>query len=424
MADDKPIIIVKKKGGHGGHHGGAWKVAYADFVTAMMAFFMVMWLVNSAETNTKQNIASYFRKPGLFTSGSGTPILIGEAGILPDAHMPPHQTRDKVKGKEEEPKIPDKKSKKELDTEGSPAEQPVQLEENKGPNTPEEAKLHALQKMMLEQKKKEERKELEKLAEEIKSEMRKIPDLKDQLGELEIKIESDGLVIEIMDTEKSSMFALSSAQITPEAQTAFFKIADLLSKYPNKLDVIGHTDSKPFSSRKNGYSNWELSADRANAARRVLLSAGITEKRLLSVVGRADRDLKDPKNPLATANRRITLKMRFNTDETVNVKDIPDSLDEFKYFEELNKAENNEVKEAKVIETKPKETATPDPYAGKDYLPWVQTKRYNKKADTDRENSVKLPEDKEGIQTTPTIQKNDNIFSESPVFGPPSPFSN
>ena len=89
MADDKPIIVIKKKGGHGGHHGGAWKVAYADFVTAMMAFFMVMWLVNSAETKTKKAIASYFRRPGLFESGSGTPLLIGGSGMLPEAFAPP-----------------------------------------------------------------------------------------------------------------------------------------------------------------------------------------------------------------------------------------------------------------------------------------------------------------------------------------------
>jgi flagellar motor protein MotB len=98
MADDKPIIVIKKKGGHGGHHGGAWKVAYADFVTAMMAFFMVMWLVNSASEPTRQNIASYFRKPGLFASGSGTPLQIGGAGFLEDAAPPRPDEKKKGSG--------------------------------------------------------------------------------------------------------------------------------------------------------------------------------------------------------------------------------------------------------------------------------------------------------------------------------------
>ncbi len=228
MADDKPIIIIKKGGGHGGAHGGAWKIAYADFVTAMMAFFMVMWLVNSAEQVTKQNIASYFRKPGLFASGSGTPLLIGEAGILTDGYVPPHPEDTKQRYKGSSAQLMKGKSgtestadlKKRVSIKGDDGKLGNRKRDSDAPDgfarikTVDSDADYELEKSAI-----------KKAAEELKEQLRKMPELKDLLGQVEVKLESDGLVIEIMDTDKSSMFTSGSAQITAEARNAFAKIA-------------------------------------------------------------------------------------------------------------------------------------------------------------------------------------------------------
>ena len=364
--DNKPIIVIKKKGGHGGHHGGAWKVAYADFVTAMMAFFMVMWLVNSADTQTKKSIASYFRRPGLFEHGSGTPLLMGEAGILADAYAPTQKKKQEQYTSGEMQQVLKKKTgsedakkdKKITKSKGANADklvmkgdtkskrgeagQPKEQEGSQGgeatkdvnlPQTEEDQKKLVLmfqeneqkQHLSSQDKKMEfppggprapdkaelERQMLESVKEQLEQEMIKSPELKELLGMVEVKLEADGLKIEIMDTNTSSMFSLGSARILPEAQVAFQKIGTVLSKLPNRVDIVGHTDGKPFSARAGGYSNWELSADRANAARRLLEQQGIDISRVSGVVGRADQELRTPANPLDPSNRRITLKVRF-----------------------------------------------------------------------------------------------------------------
>ncbi len=376
-ADNKPIIVIKKKGGHGGHHGGAWKVAYADFVTAMMAFFMVMWLVNSAEVSTKKSIASYFRRPGLFEHGSGTPLLMGEAGILADAYAPTQKKKQeqyssgdlqqvlkKKTGSEDAKKDKkitkskgdnadklvlkgDTKSKrgqageaKEEGSQGGEANKDINL-----PQQAEDAKKLALMFQENEQKnnlvsqdkkmdfppggprpidKAElERQMLESVKEQLEQEMIKSPELKELLGLVEVKLEADGLKIEIMDTEKSSMFSLGSARILPDAQLAFQKIGAVIGKLPNRVDIVGHTDGKPFSARAGGYSNWELSADRANAARRLLEQQGIDLTRVSGVVGRADQELRNPQDPLDPSNRRITMKIRFmNPPKSETIRDV------------------------------------------------------------------------------------------------------
>lgn len=348
MADDKPIIVIKKKGGHGGHHGGAWKVAYADFVTAMMAFFMVMWLVNAATVETKENIASYFRKPGLFTDGSGTPLQIGAAGILPEA--PPPKPDEKKKGsgmgqiryKEKsgtdqdddsrqitykgradkglgDKDVPSGKSghgiKEDLDipadeityenpeafTRQGPTEVKKEPEASETRMSAAEEKLDG-EKLNLQ-------KQMEKIAEQIRKEIEASPELKELLGIVDVRIDADGVNIEIMDTAKTSMFTRGSARILPAAQDAFNKLAEIIGKLPNSVEILGHTDSKQYGG--TGYSNWELSADRANAARRLLVARGIPADRIVSVVGRAERDLRVKEDPFADANRRITLKMKF-----------------------------------------------------------------------------------------------------------------
>lgn len=312
MADDKPIIVIKKKGGHGGHHGGAWKIAYADFVTAMMCFFMVMWLVNTASTPTKQAIASYFRKPGIFTDGSGHPISPGGQGILPDAFTPPKSAdRKKIKNPVDDPAPRlsgelDKDLDKQYTHDGRMEPEPFKGPDLKSGRTWDE---HAER----DTRQKEDLRAIGMKAQaELLERVKAVPDAAEKLGAIEIKADQDGIKIEIMDTERVSMFNSGSSVIRPPAQAAFALIAGVLKEYPNTIDISGHTDATPFPSRSGGFSNWELSADRANAARRLLETNGYPAAQVSSVIGKAATEPKVPKNPSAPSNRRITLKVRFD----------------------------------------------------------------------------------------------------------------
>ncbi|MCB0359194.1 MAG: OmpA family protein [Bdellovibrionales bacterium] len=281
--DGKTIIIVKKVVGHGGHHGGAWKVAYADFVTAMMALFLTLWLVNTASVQTKEAIASYFKRPGVFERGSGTPIEIGGAGILPDTFAPPADALSQIM-----------QHKRIYETEllGQRGK------EGTGGTADEE-------------------KELEKIAQEIEEQISKksaAGEMEGLLGEVSIQVDQRGLVIEIMDTPKASMFRSGSSKIEPDAEKELLAIASTLSQLPNPIDIEGHTDARPFRSKSpDGYDNWDLSTDRANSARRVLERAGIQNWQIARVVGYADQRLKVPSDPFAPGNRRITISMRYTT---------------------------------------------------------------------------------------------------------------
>lgn len=384
MSDNKPIIVIKKKGGHGGHHGGAWKVAYADFVTAMMAFFMVMWLLNSADSVTKKSIASYFRKPGLFEQGSGTPLLIGEAGILEDAAVPPKKGSEKYKVGQKDPTqktdgkttnnativVPIEQSTPTPTPSSSPSASPTPTPRLNllpshlgGTNSPDErikwreeivgmgakiaqtggkaeaekeagkgkdptAQTGTVGPGSREQQPDAEK--LEELAEEIRKELESTPGMKDILGLVNITVDANGLNIEIMDSDKRSMFASGSARIQYDAEAAFTKISEVLLPIQNPIEIIGHTDAKPFASRTGGYSNWELSADRANAARRFLESRGIPASRFGSVMGRADKDLKNKADPFDSTNRRISLKVRFQEEISVPVKNPKAAIDDMR----------------------------------------------------------------------------------------------
>lgn len=351
--DGTTIIIVKKVSGHGGHHGGAWKVAFADFVTAMMALFMVLWLVNSASVVTREKIASYFRRPGVFEKGSGTPLETGGAGILPDAFSPPVEGNAAISPSEPPYNIADPSGK---NTEGfgrgegledgdvghaipqdgvkiqaivqdikENLNQAIQeggvgadyygqglgdyLGETQPPQPPQPEVTAKEQVPTAEQLKANEvaiKKEMENLSKQEKKE--------NPLGEIDVFIDQRGIHIEIMDTEKTSMFQVGSASIRGEAETALDKIAQLLMKLPNPIDIEGHTDALPFSpSMKDRYDNWNLSMDRANAARRALQKAGLPESRIARVVGYAAQKPKD-KDPLEPANRRITITMGYSNE--------------------------------------------------------------------------------------------------------------
>lgn len=472
MADDKPIIIIKKKGGHGGHHGGAWKVAYADFVTAMMAFFMVMWLLSAATSKQRVNIASYFRKPGIFTDGSGTPLMMGEAGILSDGYVPPHPETEKQlyngKSMEELKKLSGTDSastgQKRVTyrgTEGKRDSVPDDDVAQRGfqSDKPDTEKLIvnlSKEKSGYSEQpaagkgegKAEDEGQAEAIAAaavQIKRELSKIPEIKDLLGAIEIKTEASGLSIEIMDTEKSSMFQSGSARILPEAETAFAKVTPVLNKFTAKIDVVGHTDASGFSRRPGGYSNWELSADRANAARRLLEKNGVDSQRFDNVTGRADRELKFPKDPQAASNRRITLKLTFDKKELAKQelpKLDPETAELFKGLERPTAApssdENTTSSEATQGSAAPgsaassaaSEQAAPPtqpafvPTTGPTpTLPPLTAHELLDPVKRARRERIKLPDGPPPTQN-PAPVAGDKIFTDAPVIGPRDPFAN
>lgn len=232
-----PIIIIRRKGGgHGGHHGGAWKVAYADFVTAMMAFFLVMWLVSQSQ-DVREAVASYFQDPGVFETTSG-------AGPI----------------------------------EGS-AQAPLQPDEFGA---------------------------LSEAADRIRDDIARAPELRELSDQIEMTVTPEGLRIELVDREGSSFFSAGSAGLLGESRNILAIIARRLSQLENPVAMEGHTDRLPYSPGAT-YGNWELSTDRAHAARRAMEVGGIRATQIQSVRGLADTILRIADNPLDPRNRRISI---------------------------------------------------------------------------------------------------------------------
>ncbi|MFZ0632484.1 MAG: flagellar motor protein MotB [Acidobacteriaceae bacterium] len=239
MAASKPIIIIKKKSGHGGHHGGAWKVAYADFVTAMMSLFIVLWLMNTSE-KVRQAVAGYFNDP----RGKST----------------------------------------ETGTDQSGTNENLALTEK---NIPE-------------------------LKKKIEEAIRKMNDLKALQNQIQITITPEGLRIELLETKDGTFFDTGSATLNRNGKELLVMLAGQLGDLPNRISIEGHTDAQPYAS-KDGYGNWDLSTDRANAARRVMQGSGLRENQVSQVRGYADQKLRVPSNPLDPSNRRISLIVQYLT---------------------------------------------------------------------------------------------------------------
>jgi len=403
--DNKPVIIVKK-GGHGGHHGGAWKIAYADFTTAMMCFFLCMWLINTASITTRQAIASYFRKPSVFTEGSGMPVLLGGQGVLEDAFTPPRpEDKRKLKKPSDDPARKlygesDEDRDKHYEREGR-----LPPKKNRGPDTitglnsdkkhPEESRKDIRLRLLAEAT----QRDLEKA-------MRSNPQLARLLGRIETTVESDGLRIDIMDTDKFSMFDRGSARINRAAEPAFQSVTDVLKKYPNVIEISGHTDALPFPTAVGGYTNWELSADRANAARRLIESQGLPARQIVSVSGKASTEPKLPADPNAAANRRISLKLKFDWQNDIKPHD--ENTDQAGLRELLRESNDLPItpipaEDAAAATTPvPLDTPIPTPYNSKSH--------------------VKLP-DGPPINENPGFMPEDKIFGNHPILGPKELFS-
>jgi chemotaxis protein MotB len=233
------VIIKRKKAGHAGHHGGAWKVAYADFVTAMMALFIVLWLM-SADEEVKKAVSAFFNNP----SGPGKLTGTASAGLGNALTLP--------------------------------------------------------------------KDDMAKLAEKIRQALMSMPDFRKLKDNVEITITSDGLRIELLETEAGMFFESGRAVPTPTGAELLAHLAEELGKLPNNLLIEGHTDSKPFS-RNGEYSNWELSSDRANSARKLMQAYGVRPEQVAQVRGYADRQLRHSEDPSAASNRRITVIVQYLT---------------------------------------------------------------------------------------------------------------
>ncbi|MEY4668045.1 MAG: hypothetical protein RL518_744 [Pseudomonadota bacterium] len=415
MANDKPVIVIKKKkGGHGGHHGGAWKIAYADFVTAMMCFFLCMWLINTASVVTRENIASYFRKPSLFNEGTGMPLLLGGAGILSDAYVPPkpvdrrpnqNLTQDPAQKMYGESDV-DRDKHYIMDGRKEP-------KPHKGPS--EVTGLNSDKKTAEELRREVRLRQIEEMSKKTSDAIQKLlaqnPALAQALGKVEFKNEEDGLKIEIMDTDRYSMFDSGSARIRKEAEPAFQAITDIIKQYPNDLDIMGHTDAKPFPSRTGGYTNWELSSDRANSARRLIEAQGFPAQRVASVVGKASSEPKLPEAPLAASNRRITLKVRFDPDKAKDPAATKDAEDLRQLLGLPPGA--TPPPEATLDPNAPVPTPTATPTPTSTPTPTIAP---TKTPITSRNGRFILPEGTP-ITQNPDFMPQDKIFGNSPVLG-------
>ena len=238
MASDGPVIVKRiKKGGHGGHHGGAWKVAYADFVTAMMALFIVLWLMNSSK-QLQEAVGGYFKDP------SGTSKEVG------------------------------------TDQRGSGENFIIKKED------------------------------MAQLKEQLQKSVRKLTDFDKLKNQIQMTVTGEGLRIELLESASGTFFESGSSQPNKDGKDLLVLLATELGKLPNKLSIEGHTDSKPYAGMRE-YGNWELSTDRANAARRLMQQNGVRPDQVSQVRGYADQMLRNPKDNLDPSNRRISLIVQY-----------------------------------------------------------------------------------------------------------------
>lgn len=314
---DKPVIVIKKKGGHHGHHGGAWKIAYADFVTAMMAFFLCMWLVNTADQAVKAAIAKYFKRPGVFESGSGTPLEMGGAGILPDAFAPRDREEDDEEGTVTKPKksmFEDIKEEQTPDGQVGGKTRDGISKQTSGGNPYLEKRFKTVGSPEA---------PVSGMVQRLKDSLLGLR-LTRSLGNVLIKLESRTLRIELTDLAEGGIFYIGSAQLKPEAMPLVAEIADFLKTIPNRFAISGHTDSTPKG--KGNYTNWELSTDRANSFRKALAERDVDLSRLTGVIGYADRQPLDPSRPASPENRRVALEIEL-TDKDLGLTEEFESIE-------------------------------------------------------------------------------------------------
>jgi chemotaxis protein MotB len=298
MAEAEAIIIKKvKKGGHGGHHGGAWKVAYADFVTAMMAFFLLLWLLNATTEAQKQGIADYFSPTALSMSSGGAGGMLGGQTISSPGAM---LDRTAVPSISIELKPTSGRSDGDAEEEGGA---------NDKDKTTEQAMADTAEAMkkLEEQQRQAEDAQFQETEAEIRQAIQDSPDLKELAKHLLIDQTPEGLRIQVIDREGKPMFKSGSATMMERTAKLVAQIAVAVKDLPNKVKIAGHTDSTPFRSARKGYGNWDLSSERAQVSRRVLVEGGLDPERIAAVEGRASRDPLLPEDTKSPRNRRISI---------------------------------------------------------------------------------------------------------------------
>lgn len=282
--DKRPIVVKRIKKVAGGAHGGAWKIAYADFVTAMMAFFLLMWLLGNIAKEDLAGIAEYFKVPLLVSLAGGSSSSESSSMIKGGGT---DMTRHKGEVRKGDVR-PEKKIQLKTSTE----------------------EMKRLQKQM----------ELERLK-ELKASIEKAIDASPQLLQFKqqilLDITTEGLRIQIVDEKNRPMFQTGSARLEPYTKAILHEIGIMLNQVPNKISLSGHTDAQLYSFGEKGYSNWELSADRANASRRELIAGGMGDDKIVRVVGLSSAVLFDKQDPLNPINRRISIiVMNKNAEES------------------------------------------------------------------------------------------------------------
>jgi chemotaxis protein MotB len=319
--NDRPIIIVKRrKKGAAGHHGGAWKVAYADFVTAMMAFFLVMWLVTAVSKEQRAAVFEYFKNPSM-ESGKSVKAAPGQMGPGGASTSPINLGGGLDALLSRVTKVTDIGATASL----------VRREEVPSPNknpavqTQDEAKAQS-EAQAREQIRQAEHKKLETLMEELKEAVSKSQALEPFKDQLLLDITPEGIRIQIVDAQNRPMFDVGSARLRDYTQSILRELTPYLTSVPNRISITGHTDIRPYPGQ-GGYSNWELSADRANAARRALVLAGLPDAKIARVVGLSSSvlfDRQDPQNPI---NRRISIViMTKQAEEDALKTDVADAM--------------------------------------------------------------------------------------------------
>jgi chemotaxis protein MotB len=267
--DQQPPIIIVRKTVHAVHHGGAWKVAYADFVTAMMSLFIVLWIVGQSR-EVKEYISNYFRDPGAFNHKSAGGVLRGQSSVL---------------------------------TKPLSLSEVRQQEEAREREKEREALLHRAQQQAFEQ-----------AAQKLRATIASFPEFDQMRDQIDIKITDDGLRIELLEKTESMFFDVGAATLKTKTKELLGLMAKTLGDLPNRIAVEGHTDSRPYPAQ-NGYTNWELSSDRANAARRYMQEAGLHTQQISEVRGYADTQLRNPQDPNDITNRRISIIVLYNSGE-------------------------------------------------------------------------------------------------------------
>lgn len=293
--DNVPPIIVKKiKKAGAVHHGGAWKVAYSDFVTAMMAFFLLLWLLNATTEDQKRGISDYFAPSSTAKTTSGSGGVLGGLTLSDEGAMRNTTTPPSIRAP--------------VPAFGGEAAKKSETEETDEAGAPEGVDKQDLERLLAER----EQDEFARAEAQLRQAIRESPDLRQLEQNLIVDMTPEGMRIQIIDRAGTALFPLGSSQMFDHTRRLLLQVARVVDKLPNEISISGHTDSTPYLSAE-GYGNWELSTDRANASRRMLIKGGLSPDRIARVTGKADREHLFPDDPNSPRNRRISMVLLRGT---------------------------------------------------------------------------------------------------------------